>query len=57
MNRLFLEDLVKHCEKHNIKFYELTYTEQLAVIRNMLVYLARSVNKKYNKNKGRFEDN
>ena len=41
-NERFLNDLVVYCLKHKIKFYDLTYTEQLACIRSMLVGIARN---------------
>jgi len=41
-NERFLNDLVDYCLKHKIKFYDLTYTEQLACIRSLLVGIARN---------------
>ncbi|MBQ4541291.1 MAG: hypothetical protein IJA23_00405 [Clostridia bacterium] len=48
-NIQFLNDLYSYCEKNNIKYYELSYTEQLAVMRSMLVNLSRSIGKRYKK--------
>lgn len=41
-NIQFLNDLHKYVEKHNIHFEVLTYTEQMAVIRSMLIGISRS---------------
>ena len=40
-NQKFLNDLYLYCSHRDIKFYELTYTEQLACIRSMLVCITR----------------
>lgn len=48
-NIQFLNDLYSYCVKHNINYYELSYTEQLAVIRSMLCYVSRTVNLKNKK--------
>lgn len=40
-NEKFLNDLFLYCSHRNIKFYNLTYTEQLACIRSMLVTITR----------------
>ena len=42
----FLEDLVDYCVARDIRFYELNYTEQLAVIRSMLVGISRNLHLK-----------
>ena len=41
----FLEDLVCYCLRHDIDFSKLNVTEQLAVIRSMLVGVARNLKK------------
>ena len=40
-NERFLNDLLKYCSNRNINFVELSYTEQLACIRSMLVTITR----------------
>lgn len=40
-NERFLKDLGKYCKNRNINFVELSYTEQLACIRSMLVTITR----------------
>ena len=40
-NERFLKDLFKYCKNRNIHFFELSYTEQLACIRSMLVTITR----------------
>lgn len=45
-NITFLNDLYNYCVKHNIKYYDLTYTEQLAVMRSMLVGISRNIHLK-----------
>lgn len=39
-NERFLKDLLKYCKNRNINFVDLSYTEQLACIRSMLVCIA-----------------
>ena len=40
-NQKFLNDLYLYCLHRDINFYDLTYTEQLACIRSMLVCITR----------------
>lgn len=54
-NIQFLNDLYNYCVKHNINYYALTYTEQLAVMRSMLCYVSRSVNVRFKNNAGVLE--
>lgn len=51
-NIQFLTDLNNYCKSKKIKYIELTYTEQLAVIRSMLCYVSRSVNIRFKNNGG-----
>lgn len=40
-NERFIQDLYKYCKHRNIDFCSLTYTEQLATIRSMLICITR----------------
>lgn len=45
-NIQFLNDLYAYCFKHKINYSTLTYTEQLAVMRSMLVGISRNIHLK-----------
>ena len=54
-NVQFLSDLNNYCNSKNINYFDLTYTEQLAVMRSMLCYVSRSVNVRFKNKAGVLE--